>query len=212
RQGGQRRRWQDRTWTEDDASRQQRTRRTDYELLLLSNCGTSPKSVARRCRRRSWAHPPRDLASSGNIFVRAADAAVAEAGAVHLMAAVNVAQVDEERGAHGGPEAGEVDLAKGRPLGDEDDGVGVLRDVVGAAAEADDGQQGARRVHALGVVGGDLGAAGPQVLDDAQRGRLAHVVGVGLKGEAENGDALAGDTAADRVDDLFDHDAVTGGV
>src|SRR3546814_3983385 len=47
------------------------------------------------------------------------------------------------------------------------------------------------RLHALGVIGAHLGAGILQRLDDRDRGRIAHVVGVGLEGQAEQRDGAA---------------------
>ena len=50
----------------------------------------------------------------------------------------------------------------------------------------------------LGVEGAHRGAALEQPLDDVDRGRVAHVVGLGLEGEPEHADGLAVRVAAER--------------
>ena len=56
--------------------------------------------------------------------------------------------------------------------------------------------------HALGIEGDDLRARRLQRRHDVERGRVAHVVGVGLEGEAQHADRQARDRAAAEVDDL----------
>ena len=63
-------------------------------------------------------------------------------------------------------------------------------------------------LHALGIVGADLGARVLQRRDDVERGRVAHVVGVGLEGQAEDRDRLAAHRAAAGGDDLAAHGAL----
>jgi hypothetical protein len=65
-----------------------------------------------------------------------------------------------------------------------------------------------RLLHALGIIGTDLAPAILQRLDDRDRRRVAHVVGVGLEGQAEHGDRLAAHRAAAGRDDLAGHRAL----
>ena len=59
-----------------------------------------------------------------------------------------------------------------------------------------------------GIVGAHLGARILQRRDDVERGRIAHVVGVGLEGQAEHRDRLAAHRAAAGGDDLAAHGAL----
>src|SRR3546814_1414922 len=64
------------------------------------------------------------------------------------------------------------------------------------------------RFHALRVIGAHLGAGILQRLDDRDRGRVAHVVGVGLEGQAEQRDGAAADRSLDRRQNLAAHRAL----
>src|SRR5690606_40777917 len=52
-------------------------------------------------------------------------------------------------------------------------------------------------VHGFGVIGEDLRALGEQVFDDDLGGRLTHVVGAGLEGQAPHAEAHAGKVLAE---------------
>ena len=58
---------------------------------------------------------------------------------------------------------------------------------------------------ALGVEGLDLGAHGLQRGYDIQAGSVAHVVGIGFEGQAQDADGLAGQVLTDAGDHLAGH-------
>ena len=76
------------------------------------------------------------------------------------------------------------------------DGLGGLGTVVGQV-EHD------LRFLDLGVVHGDPSTLRQKVVDEVDGGRLSGVTSVGLEGESEDGDLLAGDGVEQGVDDLF---------
>jgi hypothetical protein len=76
------------------------------------------------------------------------------------------------------------------------DGLGGLRTIVGQI-EHD------LRLLNLGVVHGNPSTLGQEMVDEVDSGRLSSVTGVGLEGEPEDGDLLAGDRVEQGVDDLF---------
>ena len=67
---------------------------------------------------------------------------------------------------------------------------------VGVAGVVDVAEDGARVLHAFRIEGAHLGARILQGGDDGDRGRLAHVVGVGLEGEAQHRNRAAAHAAA----------------
>ena len=76
---------------------------------------------------------------------------------------------------------------------------------IGAVAIGDVGHQRLGLLHPGGIIGADLGA---QVLErghQRDRGRLAHVVGVRLEGQAEHRDRLAANRSAQRGGHLARH-------
>ncbi len=123
----------------------------------------------------------------------AADGVVDEALGGDPLRLVEVAQVDHQRRREPRLELREVEGAELIPLGRDDDPVGALGGLVGVRAEGDRRQERLRRGHRRGVEGADRRAAFDEALDDRDRRRLAHVVGVALEGQAEHGDGLAGE-------------------
>ena len=87
-------------------------------------------------------------------------------------------------------------------------GVGVAGAVIGVLGVVHVRQHGLGRLHALRIVGPDPGAGILQGRDHVDRGRVAHVVGVGLEGQPEHRDGLAPHRAAAGRDHLAPHGAL----
>ena len=121
----------------------------------------------------------------------APDAVVVEAPARHVVGLIDVAQVDQDRPRHHGLQAVEIERAELLPLGDDHQRVGAFRARVWPVAIGDVAEDGLRLLHAGRIVGADLRPHVLQRGDQRDRGRLAHVVGIRLEGEAEHRDGLA---------------------
>ena len=132
----------------------------------------------------------------------AADRVVLESQAPHPLGFPQVAAVEDHRPPHGGPQPLEVQELELVPLGDQRDRVGAGRPPRRRiAVRHAGGQRRARVGHGHRVVGPHDGAGLQQPLDDLDRLGLAHVVGVGLEGQAEHGH----DLAVERPQRLVDH-------
>ena len=99
----------------------------------------------------------------------------------------------------------EVEGAERIPFRDDDQRVGSVDAAIGALRVLDVLQHGAGLLHALRIVGADLGAGILQRRDQRDRGRVAHVVGVGLEGQPQHGNGAAAHVAAADGDDLARH-------
>lgn len=93
------------------------------------------------------------------------------------------------------------------PLGDEHQGVGIDQGVVGVLGVVDGvAQPPAGFVHGDGVVGLHRGAGMEQLVDEHERGGLAHVVGLGLERKAPEGDGLAAQVTLVMAAELVEED------
>ena len=91
------------------------------------------------------------------------------------------------------------------PLGKDIKVFGLKVTVVGVFDPADMGEEGFALAPAFGIHHADLGALSHQRGDDGEGGGVAHVVGVGLEGDAEDADRLAVHRAVEEVHDLVQH-------
>ncbi len=131
----------------------------------------------------------------------AADSAVFESGFGEFLGVVDVAAVDDDGVLHGLLHHAEARHAELFPFGDEQQCVGIEQCFVHVVAVNDlacDGRGiGARGhtalafVHCDRVEHTDRGAGLDELVDEHEGGRFAHVVGLGLEGEAPHGDGLA---------------------
>src|SRR6266567_6562708 len=128
---------------------------------------------------------PPETTARGLCGLLAANAAIREAQAFHGRGVVDVAAVDDHRPAHELLDARHVELAELVPFRDQDDGVGAGRDLIRVLAVDDLRQQLLRTIHRSRVIRTDFGAGGQQDLRDVDTRGIAHVVGVGLEGEAK---------------------------
>ena len=99
-----------------------------------------------------------------------------------------------------GPDAIEVEGAELVPFGENDDGVGSLHCFVGTGLEFHAREQ-PPRLEGLGVERLDASAHRAQCGNDLEGGRGAHIVGVGLEGQAKDADRPARHLAAERRND-----------
>ena len=117
----------------------------------------------------------------------APDGEILDAAAAHQFRVVEVAPVEDHRVLQGLLDGREVRAAEFLPLGDDDQRIGVgegthrALGVFQARVVAEDAL---RLVHGDRVVGGDGGAGSEEVGDQLTARRFAHVVGIGLEGEA----------------------------
>ena len=126
----------------------------------------------------------------------------------HLRRAIYIAQVDDHRLRQFALQPFKVEGAVLHPFRHHHHGVRAANAGVGIVAIFDIGQFAARLFHADGIVRPHLGAQVEQPGHQRDRRRLAHVVGVGLEGQAEHGDGLAAQAAAGGIGDLARHRAL----
>ncbi len=122
----------------------------------------------------------------------AADAVVGEAQGGHAGGFVEVAAVEDDGVVEEAAHDFEVGVSELVPLGGDGEGVGAFEAAVGAVAV---GQAVAVEVAdvggGFGVVDADAGAGGEEGVDEDEGGGFADVVGLGLEGEAPDGEGLA---------------------
>lgn len=120
----------------------------------------------------------------------ASDAAVLEAVGDGGVWVDEVASVEDERGAHGGAEFGEVDGGELGPFGGDDEGFGVFGSFERGGSELD--FFGQRELfeffHSFGVVSGDDGTVVDEGLDEVDGDAAADVVGIGFEADAPDGE------------------------
>ena len=120
-----------------------------------------------------------------------------------------VAAIEDHWDFQASPDGGEIDTAELVPLGYDCQAVGAIEGVEGVGHQ---GQVGAVTVEALGLLHGyriegtDLGTSLPEGLHEVATGGLAHVVGVGLEGQAPEGEGTAGEIAGEVIPDLGEED------
>src|ERR1700730_10194130 len=136
---------------------------------------------------------------------RAADAQIGETGGRHLLGLVDVAQIDHQRARQGALDAAEIEPAELVPLGQQHQCRGPLHRLIGVMAAAPIGHQLLRLAHSFGVESADARSGGEKARQDGEARGVAHVVGVGLEGQDQDGQGLAGQRAAARGDDLVGH-------
>src|SRR4051812_2369797 len=151
--------------------------------------------------------PPRRRESSGAPR-RSADAVPPQPGLLHLLRRIDVPQVDEYRLRHGPREPLEVQRPQHVPFRDQHHRVGTGRRGVRVVEELDPLHQRPRLLDSLRIVTAHVRACVLEGLDDADRRRVAHVVGVRLEGEAEDRHRPSPPFAAERLDDLAAHRAL----
>ena len=139
-------------------------------------------------------------------FPAAADALVLEAGPDELLGVEEVAAIDDQRPRHL-LRRGPVELGELAPLGDEDGGVGALECLRRRGGHLDRAEQLRGALGGDRVIGDYLRPLALQARREDQAGGLAHVVGVGLEGKAEQGDPLA-DQRAEVLLELADDPAL----
>lgn len=83
--------------------------------------------------------------------------------------------------------------------------IGIARRLVRVILPTDAGKKRLAFMPTLRVNNLDLGAAANQRRNDRQARRIAHIVGVGLEGDTEDGDRLAIEAPATEVEKLVDH-------
>src|SRR3954471_5735574 len=116
------------------------------------------------------------------------DALVGEARAGDAGAVERVAPVDDEVAPHAGGHLRPVEVGELRPFGDEHDRIGAVDGCERGVRELDALHEPARGVLGDRVIGPHPRAVGLQPAGEHERRRLAHVVGVRLERQAEQGD------------------------
>ena len=113
-----------------------------------------------------------------------------------------ISQVYENRLAQVLLELGQVDLSDGVPFRHDDDGIRISCTFVRIFAEVDTVEDLRCILDAGGVICPDACTQALQGFDERHGGRIAHVVGIGPEGQAENGDGPAVNIAAECLGDL----------
>ncbi len=137
----------------------------------------------------------------------APDALVVQAGRLHRRAVEGVAAVDHEGAVHRRRGLRPVERLELVPLGDEHDGVGVLHALQRPRGELDAVDEAAGLVLGDRVIDAHRRPGRLEAGREDERAGLAHVVGVRLEGEAEQGDLLA-DQRVEVLDELADNAAL----
>src|SRR6266545_4686158 len=119
------------------------------------------------------------------------DRVVLEAEAPHALRLVEVPPVENERAAHQAPQPLQIEKPELVPLGDQGDRVRPLGGIIGRLAEGDAGGQEPLGI-AIGhrIVGADARARRLELADDLEALGVAHVVGIRLEREPQDGDRL----------------------
>ena len=109
-----------------------------------------------------------------------------------MLGVVQVASVQNDALAHALAHCGKVGVLKTLPFGDDEQGIGCVQGRHGGVGKPDVrtvvGEEGGTGFgHGHGVVGHQPGSPCHQFAHDVQAGGLAHVVGVGLEGQAPDG-------------------------
>src|SRR3954470_6436322 len=153
-----------------------------------STSGTTGLGTVEVRGRRRVPSPPTRITACMSAPSRSPDALVGQPGRRDGRGIERVAPVDDELAAHGLGHRVEVELFELVPLGDEHGRVGPGHRAERVVGELESRHQLARLLLGHRVVGADLRPRGLQARAEHERGRLAHVVGVGLEGQAEQGD------------------------
>src|SRR5438132_4133733 len=140
-------------------------------------------SASHRCEPMKPA-PPETTA----LGLFAANAAIRETQASHEPRVVDVAAIDDDGVAHQLLDPRHVQLPELVPFRDEDERVSTGGHRIRVLQILDLRKQDPGSLDRRRVIGTDLGARREQDLRDVDARRLAHVVGVGLEGEAEETD------------------------
>ena len=152
---------------------------------------------------KRWAQPSRPRAQAA-AALRPADAGIGEAGLRHLAPGRRCCAGRRCTGcAHQLARPLEVEAAELVPLGEDHQRVGARRSP--RRRPGTSSTSGSSRRASRMPSGSKARTVAPSPLQrrqDDEAGALAHVVGVGLEGEAQHGDRLAGDAAAAGLDDL----------
>src|SRR5579863_9011118 len=143
----------------------------------------------------------------GLLHPLAPDRDVAELRPLHLVGAVDVAQIDDHRARHYALEPSQIERAELLPFGGDDDGIGAVGGGIGAVAIFNGGQKRFDLLHAGRIVAAHRGAEVVQRGDQRDRRRIAGIVGIRLEGQAEYGDGLAAHRTVERRDHLARHGA-----
>ena len=121
-----------------------------------------------------------------------ADAGVEEAEGFEFLAVVDVTAVDNDVAGHDLLDdipGGHAELA---PLGHQSEDIGTIGGIVHIRAVGDNITDAALAlVHGDGVEDADGGTILQEFVDDDEGWGLTHIVGLGLEGEADDGDGLA---------------------
>ena len=143
-----------------------------------------------RCEPRNPAPP---VIEHSHRPVSAADRAIREAELLHLARIVEIAAVEDDRTRQRALDAREVRVPELVPLGDDDERVGALERVVVRRRVGRSGRPRRRRASCMRhrIVRDDGRAALEQLVDQRERRRLAHVVGLRLEREPPDRDACA---------------------
>jgi hypothetical protein len=133
-----------------------------------------------------------------------ADAKVTKAVLRGVSRGVDVTQIDENRLRHERFHTIQVEGAKLAPFRNQYHGVGSRRRIVGIIRIVHPAKQASGRGHPHRIVSPNEGTGILEASNDRQGGRFAHVVGIRLECQSENGDPLAADSAATGRNDLLD--------
>src|SRR5687768_16247494 len=110
-----------------------------------------------------------------NIMIGTADAEIAEAVPRHVLAAIDIAQIDQTGRYHELLQRAKIESAEFLPFGHDHQDIRPVSDLIGARAELDALEGRARGLHAGGVIEAYHRARILQRLDDRQSRRLSYI-------------------------------------
>ena len=95
-------------------------------------------------------------------------------------------------------------MTKITPLGDDGEALGTVKRLHGPSGVGEAvAMNGLHMRHRLGIVDGDVRAAGEQLFEQVERRSIANIVGPRLEGQPPDGDPTAGELATEVGNDLF---------
>src|SRR6188472_1418434 len=167
-----------------------------YAMNGRSTSGTTGLGTVEVSGRRRVPSPPTRITACIDLASRSSDALVDEPGRANRVGVERVAPVDDDVAGHRRGHRVPVERAEDLPLGHEHGGVRAAHGRDRIVGEGDPAHELARLRLGHRVVRADARAGGLEAGAEDERGRLPHVVRLGLEREPEERDLLVDERAA----------------